>query len=467
MKRFSLILILASVALAVIPTQLVAGWWRTYGGAENDVGRCVRQTPDGGYIVLGHTYSFQGGPMWLLKLDPNGDTVWTRLYNGSAENIYLTSDGGYLIAGGKNDNLWLLKLKENGDTSWTRTYGKDSLLDYGIAAFETEDGGYMLFGRTESFATNEWDEDVWMLRTDAKGDTLWTKIYGGEEDDILRCVHPTHQKGKGYIMLVTAYSYMGDQLVKVDTAGEVQSEGEVWVGLHTVYMNDVVNGYLVTCWVHPSGGEYNISDIYLAKTEFGSLELYEWDVSWGSEYYDLGYYVALTNDFSCVVTGVWGENGPSEGDLFLAKRDLWDGWGVWQRIYGGDSSEWGNFVEQTSDEGYIVVGGTESFGAGGSDIYILKTDSLGYVGVEEESVADRCVTDWDATPIGREIMLMYKDRPEGFHAAVFDESGQKVDELHSTLHSGSVMWGEGHSPGVYFIMPTDGELSKQKVILIR
>ncbi|TET23371.1 MAG: T9SS type A sorting domain-containing protein [Candidatus Stahlbacteria bacterium] len=83
-----------------------------------------------------------------------------------------------------------------------------------------------------------------------------------------------------------------------------------------------------------------------------------------------------------------------------------------------------------------------------------------------KTIAD-VTSSWEVTPIGSQIVLRYSDRPQGFHAAIFNASGQKVDELHSDLQASTITWGRGMSPGVYFIMPTDGELSKQKVILIR
>jgi hypothetical protein len=83
-------------------------------------------------------------------------------------------------------------------------------------------------------------------------------------------------------------------------------------------------------------------------------------------------------------------------------------------------------------------------------------------------------TDWEVvTSIGPQIVLRYADRPEGFHAFVFDATGRKVDELHSSQTSGTVTWGECYGcygcygPGVYFIVLTDKEVSVRKVILIR
>lgn len=81
--------------------------------------------------------------------------------------------------------------------------------------------------------------------------------------------------------------------------------------------------------------------------------------------------VAVAKDGHYVVTGAMGS------DLWLAKFDNRDGILIWERSFGGAEKSTGNYVSQTTDGGYIIAGTTDSMGAGGDDIWLIKTDSLG------------------------------------------------------------------------------------------
>ena len=107
-------------------------WQKTYGGIGGDVGRSVKQTFDGGYILAGYTYSFgpYSGHVYLIKTDAQGDTLWTRIYGdpdaAGGYSVQQTTDGGYIIAGytylfGHHGayNVYLIKTDSQGDALWT------------------------------------------------------------------------------------------------------------------------------------------------------------------------------------------------------------------------------------------------------------------------------------------------------------------------------------------------------------
>ena len=165
-------------------------WYQTYGGLNDDLGRCVQQTEDGGYIIVGDTYTY-GGPdldVCLIKTDAAGNEEWIQAYISTGEDnghsVRQTTDGGYVIAGclGGND-VWLIKTASNGDTLWTNTCGGGS----GFDVQQTNDGGYIIAGTGADF-----------IKTDSLGIEEWRIVEGG----ITRGVQQTEDEGyiaAGYI----------------------------------------------------------------------------------------------------------------------------------------------------------------------------------------------------------------------------------------------------------------------------
>jgi len=144
----------------------------------------------------------------------------------------------------------------------------------------------------------------------------------------------------------------------------------------------------------------------------------------------------------------------------------------WERTYEGEGHAYGNCVQATSDGGYIIVGSTHPSGVEERGLWLIKTDSLGYVeGVVEDRVVE--APNWGVViSIGPQIVLRYSDHPQGFHASIFDATGRKVDELHATGASGMITWGKCYGcygcygPGVYFIRSSSGSATAGKVILV-
>ena len=146
-------------------------------------GDTLWKTTDEGYIITGHTWSYD---IWLIKTNASGDTLWTKTFGGMdfdwSFSVQQTADGGYIITGwtesfGAGDrDIWLIKTNANGDTLWTKTFGGNGD-DGGSQVQQTIDEGYIITGWTESFGAG--DDDIWLIKTNADGDSLWTKTFGG------------------------------------------------------------------------------------------------------------------------------------------------------------------------------------------------------------------------------------------------------------------------------------------------
>lgn len=152
-----------------------------------DTGSAVQQVSDGGYIITG---TFGGAYLYLVRVDATGDTVWTRRF-GASDRVYgesgdATSDGGYVAAGmvsgvRQRFDVYIVRTNPSGDLAWTKTYG-GSDDDRARSVQQTVDGGYIVVGYTESFGAGS--QDVYLLRLNAAGDTIWSKTYGGEGYDM-------------------------------------------------------------------------------------------------------------------------------------------------------------------------------------------------------------------------------------------------------------------------------------------
>jgi len=167
-------------------------WDKTFGGSNDDFGSCIKQTIDGGYIIVGWTNSFGGGnnDAWLIKTDMQGNKEWDKTFGGNENDIgyavQQTIDGGYIIVGWTNSfgdgnyNVWLIKTDVEGNEEWDKPFGgSDS--DRGYSVQQTTDGGYIITGETKSFGNGE--SDLWLIKTDAEGNEEWDKPFGGSDSD--------------------------------------------------------------------------------------------------------------------------------------------------------------------------------------------------------------------------------------------------------------------------------------------
>ncbi len=230
----------ASIYILLIKTDENGNiqWAKTYGGTGDDYASSVQRTSDGGYIVAGTTNSFGAGnwDIFLIKTDENGNIIWAKTYRGTdydfASSVQQTSDGGYILAGYTNsfgagsDDIFLIKTDANGNVQWAKTYGGTND-DRAYPVQQTSDDGYILAGYTRSFGAGF--DDIFLVKTDANGNIIWAKTYGGTDQDWAYSVQQTSDGG--YIVAGSTWSFGAGLydifLVKTDASGDIGSCGIV------------------------------------------------------------------------------------------------------------------------------------------------------------------------------------------------------------------------------------------------
>jgi len=302
-------------------------------------------------------------------------TSWEQTYGGTLNDygycVQQTNDGGYIITGttesfGNGEQAYLIKTDQDGNEEWSNQYGGGSY-DQGHCVQQTPDGGYIIVGNTLS---SDWD--IYLVKTDPTGTVEWDTTYDGGADDVAYSIDNTEDGG--YIIAGHTRSYGNGgydvYLVKVDSSGSMlwhQSFGDTGDDYGRCVEQTDDEGYIIagTC----NGG--SSSDFYLIKTDASGTEV--WSETYGDPTMDECYSVQQTDDGGYILVG---NNQYGVHDVYLVKTDG-DGNEIWSQTYGGSSSDYGYCVQQTSDGGYIIAGETFSFGAGLFDVYLIKTDGSG------------------------------------------------------------------------------------------
>lgn len=363
----------------------------TFGGTAVDYGYAVKQTSDSGYIVAGYTTSFGAGnrDVYLIRTDRSGQKLWSKTYGAAnidyAWTIDIAVDGGFLIGahsgsfGAGSHDIYLIKCDSVGIIEWTRAYGGGSA-DGVYSLEQTTDGGYILSSHTSSFGAGQ--HDVYLIKINSIGDTLWTRTYGGSSGDYLRAVQQTDDGG--YILVAETFSFgagLADvYLLKTDSIGNV-----MWTKTYGGSSSDygysvkqtVDGGFVIAGYTNSFGaGQF---DLYVIKTDInGSLI---WSKTFGGASSDYGHSVIQTLDSGYIISGYTLSSGMA-AQVYLVKLDS-DGNLLWSKSYGGSGNDFGWSVEQTMDSGFVITGNTDSFGRGNRDVYLIKTDRFGNSGCHE------------------------------------------------------------------------------------
>jgi hypothetical protein len=442
-------------------------WQKSLGGTTNDYARCVQQTSDSGYIVVGEGYSNDGdvsthhgnntkSDYWVVKLDATGTIQWEKSFGGTdndvATSIQQLTDGSYIIAGYSSSNdgdvsgnhgnkdLWIVKINGSGVLQWQKSLG-GTAEDNASCIEQTADGGYIIAGTTYSsdgdVTANHGNSDYWIVKLDALGNIQWQKNYGGNSNDDASSIQQTLDGG--YIVAGESASNDGDVtghhdgininfdywIVKLDGAGNIQ-------------------------WEKSFGGTDNGSSIIQ-------------DIATSAQQTTDGGYI------------IGGYSSSVDGDVVgnIGMEDYWIiklnsvGNIEWKKNYGGTDNDDARSIKQTNDGGYIIAGYSSSFdgdvsGNHGGDYWVVKLAP--YVGIDEINQKENFIS---LVPNPTKSIFTILTSLKNARAEISSALGEKIYELQLSSLTTEINLGN-HRNGIYFvrILSDEGVITK-KVILCK
>lgn len=337
MSSFTRVVVCAAAALSMhvaARAQPVVQWERHFGGAGYDEARSLCRTNDGGYVVVGGTLSFGAGgyDVYVVKTDAQGHELWSKTYGLDSF-----------------DEAWTVRQRPDGRLVLTGRMYDTLRAEYDFFLLRTDSDG--LNATWQYIDEDDWDEARAMILLD-NGDALIAGVTGlngpGERDGYFACVADDRT-------VRWHHRFGGAMRDRLDAVRAVPTGGFA------------VAGY--TSSFGPGGESY-----YLVRTDDAGNEV--WSKTYGGTDSEHVFAMDLTNDGGFVLTGRTVSFGLAAFDVYVVRTDA-DGVEVWSRTFGGSSADWAAAVCPTTDGGFILAGNTESFGAGGRDVYALKVSATG------------------------------------------------------------------------------------------
>jgi len=291
------------------------------------------------------------------------------LPGGEVDNFQLISSDTVL----DNLGIWNIQNK-NIKIIFNTTFGGSSL-DWGWSVQATNDNGFIIGGETTSYGAGNYD--AFLIKTDVNGIEEWNRTFGGSAKDGCRAVKQTQDGGYILAGYADSFGYPGHDywIIKTDEFGQEQwsqifggpSSDASYAIIETSTGDFVFTGY---SYSYAHGG----NDVWVVKTD--SLGNLIWAHNFGGTGSEYGMSIVEADDGGYVIVGSTTSYGAGGTDVYLIKIDS-DGNLEWEYTFGGSNDDWAGSIDTVNDGGYIIVGDTKSFGNGDFNVWMIKTDSNG------------------------------------------------------------------------------------------
>jgi hypothetical protein len=461
-------------------------WTRVYGDDHHEIGECIQQTQDDCFVIVGsnHSNSFGSYDVYLMKIDQNGDTLWTQHYGSSdtemGTSIVETADGDFFIVGNYDEympysprDIYLIKTDANGNEDWSTLFGGPED-DFANQIKKLPSGDYIIVGGTESYGSG--DYDVWLLYLNSFGDTVWTKTIGGANREWGFAIDYTSDGG---FIIAGSKNYFDSNaedvyLAKTDSAGNM-----IWTKSYEYLSCDRAYDVKAT----PDGGciaaGFALSpappmrDILVLKTDTNGDTI--WTRRYGGDSDDDAHSVLITNAGNYVIAGFRQFDEPQQIDLYIMCLDV-NGDTIWTKSLNRGPWTEANCIMQTENGGYIVTGETKNYYDHDweLDLYLAKL------------TPDVTNIDNDFDEVLPKSILLNQNYPNPFNEVtsisynlpyqadvtldIYDILGRKIARLIDTKQPAGyhlVIWDASHkSNGIYFYKIQAGNYMETKKMLL-
>ncbi|MCX7745023.1 MAG: T9SS type A sorting domain-containing protein [Flavobacteriales bacterium] len=468
-------------------------FFRTYGGGNFDVAQSIIQNSDSSYVIAGATssYNVQGADMLLFKIDPQGNQLWMKTIGGAQNDwarriMHAPGGTGYILAGHTNSfgagayDAYIVHTNLNGDTIWTRTIG-GSDWDFVYGLDTTSDGNIVLCGETSSFGNG--NRDAWIIKMNMNGDTLWTRMIGGAQDDVAN--HLFEDRDGNLVVLGSTKSWglglRDGYFIKLNASGDTiftkrfGTEHDEWFTSGDMYFDNSNN--MSYCF---GGNRYHLTEDItvesLMRVQANGTQLYE--IAGGPQFPYERKQTIVKNEgnwgtFYCAFT-FWDRSATNHFQIDIRRTTYGFGAYTYSNTFGSPSQEYTWDVLKTLDKGYILVGQIENYGPGPTACFIAKTDSFGVsvsqtapvLNIEETILASGIAV--FPNPASDKIQVVFElPLDENSKAILMDLNGRKMMEANIPAGQHNfILDVSTFSSGIYLLQLSNSRFLHQSKILI-
>jgi uncharacterized membrane protein/predicted secreted protein len=386
-------------------------WAKAYGSTGNDEAYSIQRTKDGGFIVAGYmTISGTNTDAWVLKLDPDGNIQWQKVFGGPfADEAYEVKEThyegqvSYIVAGysvtsvpTNQSNGFIVKLDSNGNFVWSLTYGGTAEDQFRSLTISQESGTEYIIvtGYTRSFGSG--GEDAWILKVNSlDGSTVWQKTFGTSNDDRFQRVITSSYNGSiSYVFAgrtATPSTNYDFWVMITDKDGNIQMSKKYYYHLFPSGVpgreqawdiketpdGAFVVGNFAERYIGSGGRDMWI--LKIRKDNGGII----WQKAFGGpgSLDDEARSLLVEENGDIIIAGTAHSlvSSSSNYDIWILRLDK-DGNLKWQKVFGlpGSNADLASSI-CLSDDGNFVVAGYTTTSGGGNDIFVMKITPDGYI----------------------------------------------------------------------------------------